>query len=354
MPSLNFVLPHWLYWGGMVVFPLIAMWLVARQERNGPPRGTSMFIAYVFWLTSGFLGIHRVYLKSLWALPFILVFAAILVVNGDIGDRREDFSRTRSAYDKAQIDLRQGRGNEAAVRAADKEATAASAALDHSRAVSRGLALGMAAMLLIDAALIPRTVRRLRAREVATPQPEDPVIAEGPPPEDPTRHVRLPLVAPLERVNAFTGTFVAYWAVISVFVYYYEVIARFVFNSPTNWVHESMFLMYGMQYMLAGAYAYQEDQHVRVDVLYAKFSPRGKALADVVTSIFFFIFVGTMAVTGWRFGTDAMEVGEHSFTEWAVQYWPVKMMIPIGAALLLLQGIARLAKDIAILTRKAA
>ena len=41
------------------------------------------------------------------------------------------------------------------------------------------------------------------------------------------------------------------------FGYYYEVIARFVFNSPTNWVHESMFLMYGMQYMLAGAYAYQ-------------------------------------------------------------------------------------------------
>ena len=73
------------------------------------------------------------------------------------------------------------------------------------------------------------------------------------------------------------GEFAAYWAVISVFVYYYEVIARFAFNSPTNWVHESMFLMYGMQYMLAGAYAYREDQHVRVDVIYTKFSPRGKA-----------------------------------------------------------------------------
>ena len=46
----------------------------------------------------------------------------------------------------------------------------------------------------------------------------------------------------------------AYWAVIFVFVYYYEVIARYVFNSPTNWVHESMFLMFGMQYILAGAY----------------------------------------------------------------------------------------------------
>ena len=84
----------------------------------------------------------------------------------------------------------------------------------------------------------------------------------------------------------------------AVFVYYYEVIARFVFNSPTNWVHESMFLMFGMQYMLSGAYAYREDQHVRVDVIYAKFSPRGKAIADIITSVFFFIFIGTMLVDG--------------------------------------------------------
>ena len=118
---------------------------------------------------------------------------------------------------------------------------------------------------------------------------------------------------------------------ISVFVYYYEVIARFVFNSPTNWVHESMFLMFGMQYMLAGAYAYRDDQHVRVDVFYAKFSPRGKAIADIITSVFFFIFIGTMLWTGWRFAGDAVSVGEHSFTEWGVQYWPVKLTIPIGA-----------------------
>ena len=102
------------------------------------------------------------------------------------------------------------------------------------------------------------------------------------------------------------GNFVAYWAVISVFGYYYEVIARFVFNSPTNWLHESMFLMYGMQYMLAGAYAYQLDQHVRVDVFYTKFSPRGKAVADIITSVFFFIFVGTLLVTSYRFAADSI------------------------------------------------
>ena len=82
------------------------------------------------------------------------------------------------------------------------------------------------------------------------------------------------------------------------FVYYYEVLARYVFNSPTNWVHESMFLMFGMQYLLSGAYAYKEDQHVRVDVLYSKLSTRGKAICDIITSVFFFIFIGAMLWTG--------------------------------------------------------
>ena len=158
----------------------------------------------------------------------------------------------------------------------------------------------------------------------------------------------------IEWVNIRAGEFVAYWAVISVFGYYYEVIARFAFNSPTNWLHESMFLMYGMQYMIAGAYAYQCDQHVRVDVFYVKFSTRGKAIADIITSVFFFIFVFTLLFTSWRFAMDSFNpggVGEVSFTEWGVQYWPVKLMMPIGATLLLLQGISKLIKDVIILTR---
>ena len=140
---------------------------------------------------------------------------------------------------------------------------------------------------------------------------------------------------------------------ISVFVYFYEVFARFLFNSPTNWVHESMFLMFGMQYMISGAYAYKEDQHVRVDVVYSHLSRRGKAIADIVSSVFFFIFAITMLVTGWKFAWDAVSNHETSFTEWGIQYWPVKLCIPIGAALIALQGVCKLLKDIAIVRGRA-
>jgi len=132
----------------------------------------------------------------------------------------------------------------------------------------------------------------------------------------------------------------------AVFVYFYEVLARYVFNSPTNWAHEGMFLMFGMQYLLAGGYAAREDAHVRVDIIYEQLSERAKAITDIVTSIFFFIFTVTLLVTGTIFVLDAISVWEVSFTEWSIQYWPVKISITIGALLIILQGVAKLIRDV--------
>jgi TRAP-type mannitol/chloroaromatic compound transport system permease small subunit len=106
--------------------------------------------------------------------------------------------------------------------------------------------------------------------------------------------------------------------------------------------------MFGMQYLIAGGFVLREGGHVRVDVLYNRMPKRWKAIADVFTSIFFFIFVFSLLGTGWIFFKDSYNVGEVSFTEWAIQYWPIKFALPLGAALLILQGISQLIKDIAV------
>jgi len=375
MPSLPFVLPHWLYWGTLAVFPLVAMYFVNRQRTQGEPRGPSLFIAYMFWLCSGFMGLHRFYLRNSWGFVFIPVFLLILHTTDVIRDRREDVSRTRAAVGAAQSLVEHARipsgasanpdmtdrlsKAQATETAAKADFATAQDNLERWRGYSRWLALLMAAMLVIDAVLLPWLVRTANAREATEranrpPEIVPPDVAAIGTGEDPTMGMHTRFTDAIETVNIKVGEFVAYWAVISVFGYYYEVIARFAFNSPTNWLHESMFLMYGMQYMLAGAYAYQCDQHVRVDVFYTKFSPRGKAIADIITSVFFFIFVGTLLWTSWKFAADAISVHEVSFTEWGVQYWPVKLMMPIGAALLLLQGVAKLIKDVMLLTRREA
>lgn len=373
MPALTFVLPHWLYWSGLVIFPLVAMYLVARQRRRGAPQGPMLFVAYLFWLCSGFLGLHRLYLKSVWGFVFVPVVLAILYCNGQIRDAREDVSRTRAELDSAHSAVQHatpaaGATQDEAAAAALKQAqeeeaqrqaafAAASAELAGWVQAARWLAILLAVMLVVDAALLPGLVRHAREREAGAPPPPQaavPEVAMAGTGEDPTLAVHTPVTDAIERLSTASGTFVAYWSMIAVFVYYYEVVARYLFNSPTNWVHESMFLMFGMQYMISGAYAYREDQHVRVDVVYARFSPRGKAIADIITSVFFFIFTGTMLWTGTRFAADAVALGENSFTEWGVQYWPVKLMIPIGAGLILLQGVAKLIKDIRLVLRRGA
>jgi TRAP-type mannitol/chloroaromatic compound transport system permease small subunit len=376
MPSLTFVMPHWLYWAGLIIFPAIATYLVRRQMRHPLPPGPSLFIAYLFWLCSGFMGIHRFYLRSSYGFVFIPVFLAIIYCTSQVREVRDDTSRTFAALEQANTAVAQAKPRsetptleetaqyaraQADVKQKEAEAAVAQAVTDQWRSRARWSAIVMAVLLLIDAVLLPSLVRKRRALEAGRAQATTIEVAdavsevhEAGVGQDPTLHLHTRLTDAIEWINVRAGQYVAWWSLMAVFVYYYEVIARFAFNSPTNWVHESMFLMFGMQYMMSGAYAYREDQHVRVDVVYSKFSPRGKAIADIITSVFFFIFIGTLLVTGYRFAADSINFNEHSFTEWGIQYWPVKLTMPIGAALLLLQGVAKLIKDVLLVTRRGA
>ncbi|MFU2489273.1 TRAP transporter small permease subunit [Thauera sp. WH-1] len=166
----------------------------------------------------------------------------------------------------------------------------------------------------------------------------------------------LPAVKHEEGASAFeravdwlsdrTGMFVALWSVNAVLAYTYEVVMRYAFNQPTIWVHESSYLLFGMQYVIAGAYGLLHGAHVRVDVIYTKLSARARGAVDVITSVFFFAFVLVMISTGWRFFSDSYNMGERSLETWQVQYWPVKATLVLGAVLILLAGISHLIKDI--------
>ena len=366
MPELNFVPPHWLYWGGLVVFPLVAWWLYHRHaQATSETAPVSLGVAYFLLLVGGFMGVHRLYLKSRWAVVFMLLFVGILVTNievrqvrNEVSDAHNQVRLAESKIRRAEKALERGRRNaeqkmeraRAAMQRARSEEAAATEKRGEVEWVSRALAALELLLLAIDALLLPRLVRQARAREPEPPPPafHCPEVECGE--HDPNREPFL-FNRVVSRINGFVGELVAWWSVLAVFVYYYEVIARYVFNSPTNWAHEAMFLMFGMQYLLAGGYVLREGAHVRVDVFYNRLSKRGKALVDIVTSVFFFIFALTLIWTGWTFFMDSWRVNEVSFTEWAVQYWPIKFALPLGGVLLLLQGLAQLLKDIAVLLK---
>ncbi len=150
----------------------------------------------------------------------------------------------------------------------------------------------------------------------------------------------------IDWISEHSGMFVGFWTINAVFVYAFEVIARYLFNSPTIWVHESAFLLFGMQYLISGAYAYLHGSHVAVDIIYNKFPERGRYGLDIFTSIFSFIFFITLVGTSWRFAIDSIAMNERTVETWQITYGPVKMMMFIGGVLLILALVSKLYKDI--------
>lgn len=124
----------------------------------------------------------------------------------------------------------------------------------------------------------------------------------------------------------------------------YEVFVRYVLNNPTSWAFDMSYLMYGAVFYMAGAYTLSRGGHVRADMYYRRWKPRTQARVELVLLIIFF-FPGVLALVyaGWGYGIQSMRLLEVSVNSPAgVPIWPLKMMIPIGATLLALQGFAEL------------
>jgi TRAP-type mannitol/chloroaromatic compound transport system permease small subunit len=182
-------------------------------------------------------------------------------------------------------------------------------------------------------------VTRRRGGEAEAPQEED-----GGAPGN-----RLTRV--LDWLSEQSGVFVALWTVNAVCAYFFEVVSRYIFNAPTIWVHQASYLMFGMQYLLAGAFALLHGDHVRVDVLYIKLPKRGQAGTDVFTSIFFFICALALLGSSWRFFIDAFNMFEVTEETWRVQLYPVKGTMVVGGVLLVLAGVSKLLKDLRLFLR---
>ncbi len=364
LPDLTFTMPHPIYWAGLVLFPLIAMFLIRRaaiKQVEKPDRVTRP-IAYLLWLCGGMVGLHRFYARSAKVgFAFLVLFVLVLYGNSQGSLARNanseavnDFRDAEFQVEHYQKRVDKGRaGAQEKLDAATEAMAQAEVAREQTgevladwRALVGGLALLIAIGMAIDIFLIPGIVRRCATAEADAPPPSEFSVMERGPKYDPRREITNAYIVAVEKLSGASGVFVAYWSMIAVFVYYYEVIARYVFNSPTNWAHESMFLMFGMQYLLSGAFALRDDAHVRVDVIYEKFSAQTRTMIDIVTSFFFFVFTLTLMGTGYLFAMDSVDVWEVSFTEWGIQYWPVKLTIVLGAILLTLQGSVKLMRDV--------
>jgi len=120
----------------------------------------------------------------------------------------------------------------------------------------------------------------------------------------------------------------------------YEVVVRYAFNAPTIWAHETSIFFWGYCGVLAGAYTLKHHAHINVDILYSRLSPRREAILDVVTGFLFLFIIALIIYEGWKMGMVALATHEHSPTPWSPPIAHFKLVLPVGATLLLVQGLA--------------
>lgn len=126
----------------------------------------------------------------------------------------------------------------------------------------------------------------------------------------------------------------------------WEVLSRYLANSPHAWAFDAQIMLYGTLFMMAGAYTLSKNGHVRGDILYGFFRPREQAALDLLLFLVFFI-PGIIALTyaGWTFAQESFAIREHSsITADGPPIYPFKFIIPAAGFLLLLQGIVEIVR----------
>ncbi len=155
----------------------------------------------------------------------------------------------------------------------------------------------------------------------------------------------------IDKINDWSGKILSYGALIMFVLVLSEVVRRYFFNSPTVWANELVQMIFGAYVVLSGGHLLLWGGHVNVDVLYSGFSEKGKAVADIVTSFLFFAFVAMLLIYGGSLALESLMTLERTQSAWNPPAYPIKLMIPLGALLLLLQGLAKLIRDIMTLAR---
>jgi TRAP-type mannitol/chloroaromatic compound transport system permease small subunit len=149
----------------------------------------------------------------------------------------------------------------------------------------------------------------------------------------------------LDSVSEWSGR-IFMWLIIPLTVLVaYEVVSVKFFDRPHIWAPEIIDYLYGPYFMLVAAYTLLYNAHVRIDIIYMKFSPRTRGILDCFTYlIFFFPFVIIVLQQGYLYTATSWAMHETSGSAELPIVPQVKLVIPVTAALLLIQGLSNLIK----------
>ena len=127
-------------------------------------------------------------------------------------------------------------------------------------------------------------------------------------------------------------------------------VVRFAFDYSSNGLLEIQWYLFAAIFLLCAPYTLQRNEHVRIDVVSGKFSPRGLAVIDIIGSLVFLLpMVILILWLSLPLIAESIKINEMSANAGGLLRWPVKILLPIGFTLLAVQGISELIKRVAFL-----
>lgn len=166
--------------------------------------------------------------------------------------------------------------------------------------------------------------------------------------------VLLFLSRSIDRLNEKVGQFV-YWLILAaVLISAGNAVARKLFNLSSNAFLEVQWYLFAAVFLLGAGYTLLRNEHVRIDVLSQRWSPRTRARIDIVGAVFFLLPINALILwLSWPMLMESFARQEVSVNAGGLLRWPVKLLIPVGFFLLCLQGLSELVKRIAFLQGRA-
>ena len=152
----------------------------------------------------------------------------------------------------------------------------------------------------------------------------------------------------IDHVSKTIGHAFAWCIVVLMLGTTWEVFVRYAMDDPTSWAFDFSYIMYGALFFMCGAYTLSRGGHVRADMFSRRWPLRVQAGVELFLYIvFFFPGVLSLIYSGWSYGYDSMRIREMSINSpVGIPIWQIKMLIPVGGALVALQGVAEVLRCI--------
>lgn len=160
----------------------------------------------------------------------------------------------------------------------------------------------------------------------------------------------LALSRTIDAINERIGQWVYWLVLVTVLISAANATVRKLFNYSSNSFLEIQWYLFSAIFLFCAGYTLKHNEHVRIDIITSRFSARVRAAIDIFGTLFFLMPLAVLILyLSWPVFVEAYTRGEVSTNAGGLIIWPARLLIPIGFALLLAQGVSELIKRVAFL-----